>query len=128
MNVLDNLKFDSNGLVAVVVQDHLSDEVLMVGYMNEAAVQQTLATGKVTYWSRSRRKFWIKGETSGHFQHLKSLRVDCDQDCLLAIVEQVGPACHNGYRSCFYREIESETNTLNVIAERQMTREEIYGS
>jgi phosphoribosyl-AMP cyclohydrolase len=96
------LKFDAQGLIPCVAQDHASGEVLMVAWMNEASVAQTLETGRVTYWSRSRGEFWVKGETSGHHQRLVELRVDCDRDCLLALVEQEGPACHTNRRSCFY--------------------------
>ncbi len=96
------LKFDATGLIPCVAQDHASGEVLMMAWMNAASVAATLATGKVTYWSRSRGDFWVKGETSGHHQRLVELRVDCDRDCLLALVEQEGPACHTGRRSCFY--------------------------
>ena len=96
------LKFDEKGLIPCVAQDHASGEVLMVAWMNAASVAATLETGKVTYWSRSRGEFWIKGETSGHHQRLVELRIDCDRDCLLALVEQEGPACHTGRRSCFY--------------------------
>ena len=96
------LKFDDKGLIPVVAQDHATGEVLMVAWMNAEAVAKTLETGRVTYWSRSRQSFWIKGETSGHVQTLVELRVDCDRDCLLALVEQEGPACHTNRRSCFY--------------------------
>lgn len=96
------LKYDAAGLIPCVAQDHASGEVLMVAWMNEGAVARTLATGKVTYWSRSRGEFWVKGETSGHHQRLVELRIDCDRDCLLALVEQEGPACHTGRQSCFY--------------------------
>jgi len=97
-----SLKFDANGLIPCIAQDHVSGEVLMFAWMNAEAVAQTLATGRVTYWSRSRQSFWIKGETSGHVQRLVDLRIDCDRDCLLALVEQEGPACHTNRRSCFY--------------------------
>jgi phosphoribosyl-AMP cyclohydrolase len=97
-----SLKYDAAGLIPCVAQDHASGEVLMVAFMNAAAVAATLETGKVTYWSRSRGAFWVKGETSGHRQRLVELRVDCDRDCLLALVEQEGPACHTNRRSCFY--------------------------
>lgn len=97
-----SLKYDADGLIPVVAQDHASGEVLMVAWMNAEAVAQSLATGKVTYWSRSRQAFWIKGETSGHLQKLVELRVDCDRDCLLVLVDQTGPACHTNRRSCFY--------------------------
>lgn len=110
-----------------MVQDAENGQVLMVGYMNREAVEQTILTQKVTFWSRSRQKFWIKGETSGHFQHLKRLYVDCDQDCLLVEVEQVGAACHEGYRSCFFREVQSTGEQLAIIATQLKTPEEIYG-
>lgn len=96
------LTYDGNGLIPCIAQAEGTGEVLMMAWMNEAAVARTLETGKVTYWSRSRQAFWIKGETSGHHQALVDLRVDCDRDCLLAIVRQVGPACHTNRRSCFY--------------------------
>lgn len=96
------LTYDAAGLIPCVAQDHATGEVLMVAWMNAAAVGRTLETGRVTYWSRSRAAFWVKGETSGHHQRLVELRVDCDRDCLLALVEQVGPACHTNRRSCFY--------------------------
>jgi phosphoribosyl-AMP cyclohydrolase len=125
---LDELRLDQNGLVPAVVQDAANGDVLMVGYMNQEAVRRTLETGKVTFWSRSRQKFWVKGETSGHFQLLKGLYVDCDQDCLLVKVEQSGPACHEGYRSCFFRQIVSAENEAEIVATRLKTPEEIYGS
>lgn len=97
-----SLKYDANGLIPCIAQDHASGEVLMMAWMNAEAVARTVATGRVTYWSRSRGAFWVKGETSGHAQHLVELRVDCDRDALLALVDQQGPACHTNRRSCFY--------------------------
>lgn len=97
-----SLKYDMDGLIPVVAQDHASGEVLMVAWMNAEAVARTLASGRVTYWSRSRQSFWVKGESSGHVQNLVELRVDCDRDCLLVLVDQTGPACHTNRRSCFY--------------------------
>ena len=97
-----SLKYDANGLIPCIAQDHLSGEVLMMAWMNLQAVARTLESGRVTYWSRSRGAFWVKGETSGHVQRLVELRVDCDRDALLALVEQEGPACHTNRRSCFY--------------------------
>lgn len=97
-----SLKYDAQGLIPVVAQDHASHEVLMVAWMNADAVARTLATGNVTYWSRSRQAFWVKGESSGHVQRLVEMRVDCDRDCLLVLVDQTGPACHTNRRSCFY--------------------------
>ena len=99
----DDLKKDGNGLVPVVVQDYRNEEVLMVAWMNREAFENTVRSGRMTYWSRSRNELWIKGMTSGHFQYLKELRIDCDNDTLLARVSQTGAACHTGNRSCFYR-------------------------
>lgn len=96
------LKYDANGLVPAIAQDADTGEVLMMAWMNQQAVERTLASGRVTYWSRSRQSFWIKGESSGHMQELVDLRVDCDRDCLLVTVRQTGPACHTNRRSCFY--------------------------
>jgi phosphoribosyl-AMP cyclohydrolase len=96
------LKFDANGLIPVIAQDAGTGEVLMMAWMNAEAVARTLATGRVTYWSRSRAAFWVKGETSGHVQELVDLRVECDRDALLLTVRQTGPACHTGRRSCFF--------------------------
>lgn len=97
-----SLKFDALGLIPCIAQDHATGEVLMLAWMNAEAVARTLETGRVTYWSRSRAAFWVKGETSGHHQRLVELRLDCDRDCLLALVDQEGPACHTNRRSCFY--------------------------
>ena len=98
-------KLGPDGLVPVVVQDYRTDEVLMVAYMNEEAFQKTIETGKMTYWSRSRQELWVKGLTSGHFQYVKELSVDCDLDTILAKVSQTGAACHTGNKSCFFHEI-----------------------
>ena len=96
-----SLKFNDQGLIPAIAQDEAGD-VLMMAWMNAEAVARTLDTGRVTYWSRSRQAFWVKGETSGHTQRLIEMRIDCDRDCLLLIVEQEGPACHTNRRSCFY--------------------------
>lgn len=96
------LKYDAEGLIPAIAQDAETGEVLMMAWMNREAVARTLETRKVTYWSRSRQSFWVKGETSGHLQELVDLRVDCDRDCLLITVKQTGPACHTNRRSCFY--------------------------
>ena len=100
-----SLQYDARGLIPAVAQDHRSGEVLMVAWMNADAVARTLQTGRVTYWSRSRAAFWVKGETSGHVQRLVEMRIDCDRDCLLLRVDQTGPACHTGRRSCFFTAI-----------------------
>jgi phosphoribosyl-AMP cyclohydrolase len=97
-----NLRYDAQGLIPAITQQEGTGEVLMMAWMNAEAVARTLETGRVTYWSRSRQAFWIKGETSGHVQKLVDLRVDCDRDCLLLVVRQEGPACHTNRRSCFY--------------------------
>ncbi|MBR1814094.1 MAG: bifunctional phosphoribosyl-AMP cyclohydrolase/phosphoribosyl-ATP diphosphatase HisIE [Lachnospiraceae bacterium] len=117
----DQLHPDKNGLIPAIVQDYKTGEVLMLAYMNEEAFNQTIATGKMTYFSRNRQSLWVKGETSGHFQYVKELRIDCDEDTILAKVRQVGAACHTGNRSCFYRTLasrgEEHVNPLTVLEE-----------
>lgn len=108
MKIPDDLKYDEKGLIPAVVQDWKSGEVLMVAYMNAASVQKTVETGLTWFWSRSRKKFWQKGETSGHVQQVKEILYDCDQDTLLVKVAQTGPACHTGARSCFFRSFSGE--------------------
>jgi len=99
--VASRLKRDAQGLVAAVVQQHGTGEVLMVGWMDDEALHRTLTTGRATYWSRSRGEYWRKGDTSGHEQHVREVRLDCDGDALLVVVDQIGAACHTGDRSCF---------------------------
>ena len=106
------LKFDAKGLIPAIAQDAENGEVLMMAWMNAASLVQTLETGRVTYWSRSRQELWAKGDTSGHIQELVELRVDCDRDCLLMKVRQTGPACHTNRRSCFYTVVEDGTETI----------------
>ena len=96
------LRYGTDGLIPAIAQDDATGDVLMFAWMSADSVAQTLATGRVTYWSRSRAAFWAKGETSGHVQELVEMRIDCDRDCLLVRVRQSGPACHTGRRSCFY--------------------------
>ena len=112
------LKFDDRGLIPVIAQDAEGGTVLMMAWMNADAVARTLRTGRVTYWSRSRQAFWAKGETSGHVQELVEMRVDCDDDCLLVLVRQTGPACHTNRRSCFYTAIRNgaEVEILRPMA------------
>jgi phosphoribosyl-AMP cyclohydrolase len=105
MSVYDNLKFNSDGLIPAIVQDHQNGRVLMMAWMNRASLEATIATGRTHFWSRSRQKFWVKGETSGHIQTVKDIAFDCDGDTLLIQVEQVGAACHENYRSCFFRSV-----------------------
>ena len=115
----NDFKLNSDNMLPVVVQDYKTNEVLMVAYMNEDAYNQTITTGKMTYWSRSRNELWVKGDTSGHYQYVKSLTADCDKDTLLAKVSQVGAACHTGNYSCFFNQIlqkeYNDTNPLKVF-------------
>ncbi len=109
-----SLTYNSDGLLPCIAQDEETGEVLMLAWMNAEAVAKTLETGRVTYWSRSRSSFWVKGESSGHVQELVELRVDCDRDCLLALVRQTGPACHTNRRSCFYTALR-EGNEVEIM-------------
>jgi len=102
---LKDLKFDKNGLIPAIIQDYKTGAVLMVAYMNRESLRRTLRLKKTCFWSRSRKEYWIKGLTSGHFQFVKAIYYDCDMDALLVKVRQVGAACHTGNRSCFYRKI-----------------------
>ena len=115
-NIIDKIKFDTNGLVAAIAQQHDTGEVLMMAWMNKASIKETLYTGWVCYWSRSRQVLWRKGETSGQTQLLKDLRIDCDGDTLLLQVDQTGVACHTGRRTCFYRSIQN--GKLITVAEQ----------
>ena len=117
-SILDfsQFKLNSDGLIPVVVQHYKTKEVLMVAYMNEEAFEKTIKTGRMTYYSRSRQKLWLKGETSGHYQYVQSITIDCDNDTLLAMVDQVGAACHTGNRSCFFTPIAgSDEKTKNAV-------------
>ncbi len=127
MSLYDLLKFDANGLIPAIVQDHHNGRVLMMAWMNRAALEKTLETGKTHFWSRSRQKFWMKGEESGNTQTVKSVALDCDGDTLLIQVEQLGPACHEGYRSCFYRTVEGRGESVRVSEPRLKTPEQMYG-
>jgi phosphoribosyl-AMP cyclohydrolase len=116
---LDSLKYDSDGLVPAVVQDCENGDVLMVGYMNREALRRTLTSGRTCFWSRSRQKYWVKGETSGNIQSVRGVYIDCDKDCILVKVDQKGAACHEGYRSCFFREVDAE-GSEKVVGEKLM--------
>ncbi len=115
-----SLTYDARGLIPAIAQDHRSGEVLMLAWMNAETVARTLAEGRVTYWSRSRGAFWTKGESSGHVQRLVEMRLDCDRDCLLLMVEQTGPACHTNRRSCFYTAIR-EGAEVEIMAPQSPT-------
>lgn len=116
-NILEMVKFNSDGLIPAVTQDIRTDEVLMLAYMNEESLKKTIETGKVHYFSRSRQKLWLKGETSGHFQQVRSISIDCDGDTLLFKVEQTGAACHTGHRSCFFTRLDAEALKAGVEQE-----------
>ena len=120
------LDFKKNkGLIPAIAQDCNTGEVLMLAYMNQASFNETLASGKATYFSRSRQSLWKKGETSGHVQHVKEIRVDCDHDTILLKVEQVGgAACHKGYKSCFFKRVEN--NELKIVETRVFDPEKVY--
>ena len=122
---LDSVAFDSGGLVPAIAQQHDSGEVLMMAWMNRAAIEETLRTGRVCYWSRSRGSLWRKGETSGQVQRLIELRIDCDNDCLLLLVDQTGMACHTGRRSCFFTAVRDGART--IIADIEVAPEQLYG-
>jgi phosphoribosyl-AMP cyclohydrolase len=113
--LIEGLKFDDNGLIPAIAQDADNGDVLMMAWMNAESLRRTLETGRATYWSRSRQSFWVKGETSGHTQEVVRLSVDCDQDCLLMQIRQVGAACHENFRSCFYRDVTEEGLTQNQV-------------
>ncbi|WP_137124413.1 phosphoribosyl-AMP cyclohydrolase [Roseomonas sp. HF4] len=123
---LDAVRFDAAGLVPCIAQQHDTGEVLMMAWMNRDAVAETLATGRVCYWSRSRGAPWRKGETSGQVQRLVDLRLDCDGDTLLALVDQVGVACHTGRRNCFFRAVRD--GALAAIAEPEVDPKALYGA
>lgn len=127
MEFLNKLKFDEQGLIPAIIQDEQNNEILMLGYMNKESLEKTLETGKVHFWSRSRQKLWLKGESSGHVQEVKQIYYDCDADTLLIKVDQIGGACHTGYRSCFYREVKDNGNKIEITGEKVFEPDEIYG-
>jgi phosphoribosyl-AMP cyclohydrolase len=125
MSQLDFSK-SADGLIPAIAQDWQSGEVLMLAYINEEAWQKTLATGIATYWTRSRKRLWVKGESSGNIQKIKEILVDCDQDAVVFKIEQVGDAaCHEGYRSCFFRQVAAD-GSLKVVGERVFDPEKVY--
>jgi phosphoribosyl-AMP cyclohydrolase len=125
---LDKLKFDANGLVPIIVQDHANGEVLMMAYMNREALEKTIATGRVHTYSRSRGRLALKGETSGHFQLVKEVRTDCDRDVVLFKVEQIVAACHEGYRSCFFRRYEPGSADWKTVESKYFDPDRVYES
>jgi phosphoribosyl-AMP cyclohydrolase len=126
MEILNQLKTDQDGLIPAIIQDDENKEVLMVGYMNREAVRRTLESGRVCFWSRSRQEYWIKGETSGHTQTVRTVAFDCDADALLIKVEQKGGACHTGYRSCFFREVSPDGNATRIVGDKVFDPDAVY--
>lgn len=126
MSLFEQLKFNADGLIPAIIQDRDSGRVLMMAWMNRAALEKTLETGRTWFWSRSRQKFWMKGETSGHVQVVRDIAVDCDGDTLLIQVEQTGAACHEGYRSCFFRSVGGSPPEWRVTEARLVAPETVY--
>ncbi len=122
---LKHLRFNNQGLIPVVTQCCQSKDVLMHAWMNRAALEKTLSTGRMTYWSRTRNAFWMKGETSGHIQKLVTIRFDCDGDTILCLVEQLGSACHTGRPNCFYLQVDRESQTVHLHPPTQQSGEQI---
>ena len=127
MSFYDKLKFTADGLIPAIVQEQSTGRVLMMAWMNRASLETTLKTGKTHFWSRSRQKFWMKGESSGHVQVVKDVAFDCDGDTLLIQVEQTGAACHEGYKSCFFRSVEGDGSAFRVTEAQLQTPDQIYG-
>ena len=128
MEILGHLKFNSDGLLPAIVQEASSGRILMMAWMNKASLETTIKSGKTHFWSRSRQKFWMKGESSGNTQTVKDIAFDCDGDTLLIQVEQIGAACHEGFKSCFFRSVENDGESFKVTEKRLATPEEMYGS
>ena len=127
MSLYDQLKWTADGLIPAIIQDHRDGRVLMMAWMNRASLEKTLSTGKTWFWSRSRQKFWMKGESSGNVQVVRNVAFDCDCDALLIQVEQSGPACHEGFRSCFFRTVGEAGAAWTTTEERLETPENLYG-
>lgn len=126
MSFYDKLKFNSEGLIPAIIQEASTGRVLMMAWMNRASLESTIATGKTHFWSRSRQKYWMKGEESGHTQTVKDLAFDCDGDTLLIQVEQVGAACHEGYKSCFFRSEQNKGADFKITEAQLQRPEDIY--
>ena len=126
MSFYERLKYTPDGLIPAIIQEQSTGRVLMMAWMNRASLETTLATGKTHFWSRSRQKFWMKGESSGHIQTVKDIAFDCDGDTLLVQVDQDGAACHEGYRSCFFRTVEGNGSDFKVTEAQLDTPEKMY--
>jgi len=127
MSFYENLKFDVNGLIPAIVQEQQTGRVLMMAWMNRASLEKTIESGKTHFWSRSRQKFWMKGETSGHTQTVKDIAFDCDGDTLLIQVDQIGTACHEGYKSCFFRSVGSDGDEVKTTEPQLVSPGDVYG-
>ena len=127
MSFYEKLKFTDDGLIPAIVLEAGTGRVLMMAWMNRASLESTVKTGKTHFWSRSRKKFWMKGEESGHTQTVKDIAFDCDGDTLLIQVDQIGAACHEGFKSCFFRSVEGDGATFKVTEQQLQKPEEIYG-
>jgi phosphoribosyl-AMP cyclohydrolase len=125
--LIDQLKFNADGLIPAIVQEQSSGRVLMMAWMNRASLEKTIATGKTHFWSRSRQKFWMKGESSGHTQTVRTIALDCDGDTLLIQVNQIGAACHAGYQSCFFRSLTDAGMGTQITEPRLVDPDEVYG-
>jgi len=128
MKFFENLKFNSDGLIPAIIQEQSTGRVLMMAWMNEDSLKKTVETSKTWFWSRSRQKYWMKGESSGHTQDVKDISFDCDGDTLLIQVEQAGAACHEGYKSCFFRAVKDGGESVAVSEMQLVDPSEIYGS
>ena len=128
MTSYDKLKFDDKGLIPAIIQEQRTGRVLMMAWMNRSSLEKTIATGKTHFWSRSRQKFWMKGETSGHTQSVKDIAFDCDGDTLLIQVEQIGAACHEGYRSCFFRSIQDNGASFEITEPQLLPLDQNHGN
>src|SRR5882724_9411875 len=127
MSLFDKLKFDANGLIPAIIQEQQTGRVLMMAWMNRDSLEKTIASGQTYFWSRSRQQFWMKGESSGHTQSVKDISFDCDGDTLLIQVEQIGAACHKGYKSCFFRSAQDGGADFKITEPQLVVPEQIYG-
>ena len=127
MSFLEKLKFNADGLIPAIIQEQSTGRVLMMAWMNAESIKRSVELGKTVFWSRSRQKYWIKGESSGHVQTIKDVAFDCDGDTLLIQVEQTGAACHEGYKSCFFRSVREQGKSVAETEPQLIKPEEIYG-
>ncbi len=127
MSFFEKLKFNADGLIPAIIQEQSTGRVLMMAWMNQESIQRSIDLGKTVFWSRSRQKYWVKGESSGHVQLIKDISFDCDGDTLLLQVEQTGAACHEGYKSCFFRSIQEKGKSFAITEPQLVKPEEMYG-